>query len=126
QILGVICIGIVGNELNREMIILYRPPTYIYSLIAACTFFINTVILHISNLISPTAASNISKTIYEFLYHLIASILLLSASIAIMVVINRDKDVNDIILVNYEMLLAASVSIIYYIYTYIYIYRMSQ
>ncbi|XP_018304034.1 uncharacterized protein [Mycetomoellerius zeteki] len=103
-ILGAICVGIIGNELSYECVILYRGSVFIFFFVATFTFFINTFILYVSNLISPSAASIIPKTIYELLYHFIASILLLAASIAVIIMINQAN-----VVVNYDALLAASV-----------------
>ncbi|XP_018347849.1 PREDICTED: uncharacterized protein LOC108751873 [Trachymyrmex septentrionalis] len=103
-ILGATCVGIIGNEISYETVILHRASVFIFFFVATCTFFINTFILYVSNLISPSAASIIPKTIYELLYHFIASILLLAASIAVIIVINESSTVN-----NYNEFLAASV-----------------
>ncbi|XP_018364647.1 PREDICTED: uncharacterized protein LOC108762236 [Trachymyrmex cornetzi] len=103
-VLGAICVGIIGHELSYKYVLLYRASAYLFFFVATCTFFINTFILYVSNLISPSAASIISKTIYELLYHFIASILLFAASIAVIIVINQHS-----IVVNYDAFLAASI-----------------
>ncbi|XP_012055563.1 PREDICTED: uncharacterized protein LOC105618644 [Atta cephalotes] len=82
----------------------YESYVFIFFFIATCTFFINTFILYVSNLISPSAASIIPKTIYEFLYHFIASILLFAASIAVIIVIHEPYVVK-----RYNEFLAASI-----------------
>ncbi|XP_024870174.1 uncharacterized protein LOC112453579 [Temnothorax curvispinosus] len=101
-VLGTIYVGIIGHEFNNGYIIY---PAEVYFLVATCTFYIGTFILFIGYLMSPSAASIIPKTIYEFLYHSVASILLLAASIALMVQIHKQ----GIILLNYNALLAASI-----------------
>ena len=69
QILGATCVGIIGNGFSYEFVILYKS-VFIFFFIATCTFFINTFILYVSNLISSSAASIIPKTIYvsNFVY----------------------------------------------------------
>ncbi|KYM86867.1 hypothetical protein ALC53_03790 [Atta colombica] len=105
QILGATCVGIIGNEFSYEFVILYKASVFIFFFIATCTFFINTFILYVSNLISPSAASIIPKTIYEFLYHFIASILLFAASIAVIIVIHEPY----VVVKRYNEFLAASI-----------------
>lgn len=97
--MGAICVGIIGNEFNGV------HTTELYFLIATSTFFIGTFTLFISYLLSPSAASIIPKTIYELVYHSIASVLLLSGSIALMVHIHRD----EIVVHNYKAELAAGI-----------------
>lgn len=101
-VLGMVCVGIIGNEFNNGILISYTPQCFF--LVTTSTFFIGTFILFASYLMSPSATSMIPKTIYEFFYHTVASILLLAASIAIMVQINRDS-----VIYNYAALLAASI-----------------
>ncbi|TGZ37534.1 Uncharacterized protein DBV15_04670 [Temnothorax longispinosus] len=108
-VLGTICVGIIGNEFST---VFNFYSVECYFLIATCTFYIATFILFIGYLMSPSAASIIPKTIYankddknEFLYHSIASILLLAASIALMVQIHK----RYVIILHYKALLAASI-----------------
>jgi len=57
-----ICVGIIGNEFNNNISFQYNSDCFF--LIATSTFFINTFILFIGYLISPSAAAIIPKTIY--------------------------------------------------------------
>lgn len=104
-VLGAICVGLIGNEYINVALILVSHTTEMYFLIVTSTFFIGTSLIFISNLISPSAASILPKTIYEFIYHVVASILLLAGSITIMVQINQQ----GAIVFYYKSLLAASI-----------------
>ncbi|XP_029671613.1 uncharacterized protein LOC115240540 [Formica exsecta] len=98
--LGIVCVGIIGNEFNT-----YPPRTTpeCFFLVITITFMINTSILLLSCLISLSTASIISKTIYELLYHSIAFGLLLAASLTLLVHVNNYRRYN------YELLLGASI-----------------
>ncbi|XP_011647193.1 uncharacterized protein LOC105433525, partial [Pogonomyrmex barbatus] len=103
-VVGTICIGIIGHEFNSINVsnALYQTALNFY-LIVTCTFFIGTFILVISYLMSPSAASIVPKTVYEFIYQSIASLLLLVASITLMVKINQANEI-----ASYKQLLVAS------------------
>ncbi|XP_011633928.1 uncharacterized protein LOC105425072 isoform X2 [Pogonomyrmex barbatus] len=96
--LGIVCVGIVGNEFNNT----YRKEELFFLLITT-TFMIGTFILLLSCLTSLSTASIISKTIHELLYHSIAFGLLLAASLTLMVYVNNYRRTY-----NYELLLGAS------------------
>ncbi|XP_011866067.1 PREDICTED: uncharacterized protein LOC105561038 [Vollenhovia emeryi] len=103
-LLGTICVGIIGNDFNQEKT--YSYSTLTFYLVVTCAFYINTCLLFVSYLISSSASSVIPKTIYEFLYHTIASVLLLSASIAMMVHIHKGSTAYAS---SYEALLVGSI-----------------
>jgi len=102
-VLGTICVGIIGHEFNGPAALSYTPLCFF--LIIACTFYIGTFILFLSYMLSPSASSIIPKTIYEFLYHTIASVLLLASTIALMVHIHQ----KTVVIFDYSLLLAASI-----------------
>ncbi|XP_012543304.1 uncharacterized protein LOC105840786 [Monomorium pharaonis] len=85
--LGTICVGIIGHEFNNTL--MYSSSSASFFLISTTTFYIGTFILFISYLLSPSAASIIPKTIYELVYHAIASLFLFSGSVAMMVYIHK-------------------------------------
>ncbi|XP_012223216.1 protein singles bar [Linepithema humile] len=78
--MGIVCVGIIGNEYP------YASKTEEpFFFVITTTFMIGTFILLLSCLISFSTAAIISKTIYEFIYHFIASLLIFSASLTLLV-----------------------------------------
>ncbi|GAB1865118.1 hypothetical protein CAJAP_06197 [Camponotus japonicus] len=99
--LGIVCVGIIGNEFNGYG----RIASECFFLVITVTFMISTFILLLSSVMSLSTASIISKTIYELLYHSIAFGLLFAASLTLLVHVTNYKRS----LYNYELLLGASI-----------------
>ncbi|CAO1336928.1 unnamed protein product [Diamesa hyperborea] len=86
-ILGAVCIACVTWEFWR-----YSPGnTDLFFLTMACSFFIGTFCLLVSCLFSLSTGGIISKTMYELIYHSVAFVLYLVASILYMIKINDNK-----------------------------------
>lgn len=87
KILGAVCIACVTWEFWR-----YSPGnTDLFFLTMACSFFIGTFCLLVSCLFSLSTGGIISKTMYELIYHSVAFVLYLVASILYMIKINDNK-----------------------------------
>ncbi|XP_011866065.1 PREDICTED: uncharacterized protein LOC105561037 [Vollenhovia emeryi] len=100
--LGTICVGIIGNNFMDHHFPYSNPQNFF--LIVTTTFYINTLILFISYLFSSSAPV-IRKTNYEFLCNATTCVLFLTASIAVLVQINK----KNYYYYNYKALLAASI-----------------
>ncbi|XP_055302343.1 uncharacterized protein LOC129568455 [Sitodiplosis mosellana] len=104
-ILGCICVGIIAYHFNDRHI---STTSELFYYLMCVTFLICTTILLVSCLISWSTGGIISKTIYELIYHCVAAILIIIASVALIVVIN-DRSVSHIYRPIYKELLAAGV-----------------
>lgn len=102
--LGIVCVGIMGNEYDKYMSYIHSTAD-IFFLLITTTFMLGTFILLLSCVTSLSTASMISKTIYELLYHSIAFGLLLAASLTLMVHVNNYYKRTR----QYELLLGASI-----------------
>jgi len=106
-ILGIISVGIVGYYYSNN----YNISLYNYNVgelfffLMATTFMICTFCLLLSCVISWSTGGLISKTMFELIYHAVATILLLAASINFVVKINKYSSNNSI----YEAYMAASI-----------------
>ncbi|XP_046838485.1 uncharacterized protein LOC124433035 [Vespa crabro] len=98
--LGIVCVGIAGDHFRPRN---YNTTTDLFFLLIVTTFMIGTFILLLSCLSSLSTASIISKTIYELFYHSIAFGLVLSASLTLLVQVNKNNSRE------YELLLGASI-----------------
>jgi len=87
-IIGAICVGIVAYHYDRRYS--YATPD-LFFLLMATAFLIGTFCLLISCLFSLSTGGIISKTIYELIYHTVAAILLLIASVYLLVKIQDYK-----------------------------------
>ncbi|CAO1337836.1 unnamed protein product [Diamesa serratosioi] len=86
-ILGAVCIGCVAWEFFRSQ----TTNTDLFFLSMACSFFIGTFCLLVSCLFSLSTGGIISKTIYELIYHSVAFILYLVASILLMIKVTDSR-----------------------------------
>lgn len=87
-ILGVVCVGIMGWYWRGY----YRntaPDLFFF--LMTCTFMIATFCLLVSCLFSLSTGGIISKTIYELIYHSIACVLLLAASLTFLIDVTNNK-----------------------------------
>ncbi|PSN42066.1 hypothetical protein C0J52_16389 [Blattella germanica] len=96
-ILGAICVGLVGNAIDRYGLLLSRysntTSETLFYLLMVTTFFITTALLLISCIISFLSASMIHKTIFEVIYHVVGFGLLLAAGIVFLIEIkNNDRE----------------------------------
>ncbi|XP_063705674.1 CKLF-like MARVEL transmembrane domain-containing protein 8 [Culicoides brevitarsis] len=80
-ILGAICVGIVAWYFRTH----YNGTPELFFLLMTTTFLIGTFCLLLSCLVSWSTGGIISKTIYELIYHAVAFLLLLIASIILLV-----------------------------------------
>lgn len=87
---GAIVIGILLFYEDKYYHFLHGPE--LFFLCAACTFFIASACLLVSCLCSLSTSSIISKTLYEFVYHGVAFLLYLAASLTFLVEVNRNKN----------------------------------
>jgi len=88
-IIGAVCVGIVIWNFNR--LYSYAVPD-LFFLLMATSFLIGTFCLLISCLFSLSTGGIISKTIYELIYHSIAALLLLIASVLLLIKIGDYKN----------------------------------
>jgi len=87
-IIGAVCVGIVAYHYDRRYS--YAVPD-LFFLLMATAFLIGTFCLLVSCLFSLSTGGIISKTIYELIYHSIAALLLLIASVYLLVKISDYK-----------------------------------
>lgn len=91
-ILGAVCIGLVGYNINSSQygaIINLTEVLFFFLMVVA--FFITTFCLLVSSLMSFVTASMIHKTVFEVMYHVVAFALLLAAGIVLLIEI-KDHD----------------------------------
>lgn len=86
-ILGAICVGMVAWYYSDYPH--YSHAQVLFFLLMATSFLIGTFCLLVSCLFSLSTGGIISKTIYELIYHSVAVVLLLSASIALLIETNK-------------------------------------
>jgi len=101
-ILGCICVGIIAYYYNDRHL---STASELFFYLMSVTFLICTTILLISCLISWSTGGIISKTIYELIYHFIAALLLIIASVILIVAINDSNLYRQV----YKPLLAAAI-----------------
>ncbi|XP_053949599.1 uncharacterized protein LOC129239201 [Anastrepha obliqua] len=83
-LIGIAIVGIFGYYFNRAD----TPSAEIFMFLMATTFMIGTFCLLLACLTSLSTGGIISKTIYELIYHSIAAILLLAASVNLVIELN--------------------------------------
>lgn len=117
---------VIGGAIVIGIILYYKDSYYhfvqgpvLFFICIATTFFIASACLLLSCLCSLSTASIISKTLYEFVYHGVAFLLYLAASLTLLVEVNRQKSSYRY---NYEPYFTASVigiilTILYFIST---------
>ncbi|XP_063360026.1 uncharacterized protein LOC134649238 [Cydia amplana] len=88
--LGVACVGVIGYYHDTKGYVLQAPELFFF--LMAVTFMIGTFCLLTACLVSLSTASLISKTIYEVIYHGLACILYLAASLTLLIEVNRHKN----------------------------------
>lgn len=119
-LIGAACVGIFAYYFNGHAS-LFNGPSYLFFFLMVTTFMIGTFCLLLACLTSLSTGGIIAKTIYELIYHCVAGILLLVASLLILI------DLTDSRYKNYkqhDVYMAASImglvnSILYFISTYI-------
>lgn len=85
-ILGAVCIGLVGANINtRYGGILINLTEVLFFLLMVTAFFITTFCLLVSSLMSFVTASMIHRTVFEVMYHVVAFALLLAAGIVLLI-----------------------------------------
>ncbi|XP_037919493.1 uncharacterized protein LOC119656890 isoform X3 [Hermetia illucens] len=100
-LLGAACTGVMLYYLDHYAV---RRSAELFFLLMAVTFMIATFCLLTSCLVSLSTGGIISKTIYELIYHTIACILILAASLNFIIRIDDYKRTNL-----YEPFMAASI-----------------
>jgi len=117
-LIGGVVVGILGYYYNRgSTFINYNTSANLFLLLIATSFLIGTFCLLLSCLTSLGTGGIIAKTIYELIYHSIAAILLLAASINLLIELNNR---NYRGFKEYDLFMAASIlalvnSILYFI-----------
>uniref|UniRef100_A0A1L8D8R3 MARVEL domain-containing protein n=2 Tax=Nyssomyia neivai TaxID=330878 RepID=A0A1L8D8R3_9DIPT len=105
-ILGAVVVGILGYYIRRYNYLASVSASELFFFTIAVAFLIGTFCLLLSCLISLSTGGIISKTIYELIYHSIAFVLYLAASIAFLVqVVNKTSSIYAV----YDWYLAASI-----------------
>uniref|UniRef100_U5EWT2 Putative members of chemokine-like factor super family n=1 Tax=Corethrella appendiculata TaxID=1370023 RepID=U5EWT2_9DIPT len=84
-ILGAVCVGIVAWHFKRFHSVYSSGNPEFFFLLMAVAFLIGTFCLLASCLVSLSTGGIISKTIYELIYHTVAFILYLAASVTLLV-----------------------------------------
>lgn len=107
-LLGAVCVGIMGYYWEHGYTYRYntntRPDLFFFLITVA--FLIGTFCLLASCLFSLSTASIIAKTLYEVIFHALAFLLYLSASLTLLIEVNhRKKDYGR----DYEPYLAAAI-----------------
>lgn len=94
-ILGIISVGIVAYYYTNGYNVYFTRGDLFFFLMAT-TFMICTFCLLLSCLISWSTGGLISKTMFELIYHAVATILLLASSINLLVEINNHQRKYDV------------------------------
>ncbi|XP_076350942.1 CKLF-like MARVEL transmembrane domain-containing protein 8 [Tachypleus tridentatus] len=90
-VLGIVSLGLLVhycrplNSLGRKWFVAGPEETFFF--LTICTFLLTTYLLLISCTISFPTASFIPKTIYELLYHCLASVFYLCGSVSVLTVV---------------------------------------
>lgn len=87
-ILGIITVGIVAYYYTNNYNVFFRDGDLFFFLMTT-TFMICTFCLLLSCLVSWSTGGLISKTMFELIYHVVATILLLASSVNLLVKINN-------------------------------------
>uniref|UniRef100_A0A8D8KX00 (northern house mosquito) hypothetical protein n=1 Tax=Culex pipiens TaxID=7175 RepID=A0A8D8KX00_CULPI len=90
-IIGAINVGIVSWYLRRYHSVYASGNPELFFLLMAVAFLIGTFCLLVSCLVSLSTGGIISKTIYELIYHTIAFLLYLIASIILLVDVTNGR-----------------------------------
>jgi len=85
-VLGCIYTGIIANYYADFH---FSRQSELFFYLMAVTFLIGTAILLVSCLISWSTGGIISKTIFELIYHTVAAILVIIASVVLLVAVNN-------------------------------------
>jgi len=105
-ILGIISVGIIGYYYTNGWDgYTYQITGALFFFLMTTTFMICTFCLLLSCVVSWSTGGLISKTMFELIYHAVAFILLLAASINFLVNFNKYKFPNNI----YNAYMAASI-----------------
>ncbi|XP_037028953.1 uncharacterized protein LOC119069153 [Bradysia coprophila] len=102
-ILGIISVGIVAYYYTNGYNVYFKGDLFFF--LMATTFMICTFCLLLSCLISWSTGGLISKTMFELIYHAVATILLLASSVNFLVKINNHVWKNTV----HEAYMAASI-----------------
>lgn len=103
--LGIVCVGLVGSITTTWHPYCATETEKTFFFVISTTFMIGTFIILLSCLVSFSTATILSKTIYEFIYHFIASLLIFAASLTLLVNVTNHCNSSKF----YELLLAASI-----------------
>ncbi|XP_049952300.1 uncharacterized protein LOC126465926 [Schistocerca serialis cubense] len=89
-ILGAVCLGIVAYYADQVGVVYTRNAQFFFILMTT-TFLTATFCLLLACVLSLSAGTVISKTLYELIYHSIAFILYLAASLRLIIQISDHK-----------------------------------
>lgn len=87
-IIGAVCLGLIAYYSVHNKIFSGDPEHTLF-FIVTFAFLVTTFLLLISALLSLMAASILSKTLFEFLYHIFAFIFYISASLALLITVSN-------------------------------------
>lgn len=104
-IIGAVCVGLIANYSYYTIHRYQNYNTDIFFLIVTSAFLICTFAILVSCIISISTASILPKTIFELIYHGLAFVLYIIASICLIVEVNRYRHSRY----EYDPLLAASI-----------------
>ncbi|XP_053696780.1 uncharacterized protein LOC128744049 [Sabethes cyaneus] len=90
-IIGAVIVGLVAWHLRRYHSVYASGNPELFFLLMAVSFLIGTFCLLVSCLVSLSTGGIISKTIYELVYHTIAFLLYLIASIILLVDVTNGR-----------------------------------
>uniref|UniRef100_A0A336KC16 CSON011304 protein n=1 Tax=Culicoides sonorensis TaxID=179676 RepID=A0A336KC16_CULSO len=90
-ILNAVCVGLVAYYFRRYHSVYSNGNPELFFLLMTTTFLIGTFCLLLSCLVSWSTGGIISKTIYELIYHTLAFLLLLIASIILLVEVTNNR-----------------------------------
>lgn len=89
-IIGAVCVGIAAYYYKHYAYRVTGSPD-LFFLLMTVTFLIGTFCLLASCLVSLSTGGIISKTIYELIYHSVATILLLASSLSLLIATSDHK-----------------------------------
>lgn len=90
-VIGAIVVGITAHYGAKYYHNFLLQSPEIFMCIIAVTFLVGTACLLLSCILSISTASILPKTIFEVIYHTVAFVLYLAASINFLVMVNQDK-----------------------------------
>ncbi|XP_018020172.1 uncharacterized protein LOC108676584 [Hyalella azteca] len=91
-VLGIVAVAITGHYIKWDSSYYESMVPELFFLLVATTCLITTTLLLLSCLCSIATASIIPKTLFETLYHIVASLLYLSAGLCFIIYLNSEQN----------------------------------